>query len=49
MRNYWEHVGEHIENLGNMLETHWEHIGNPKKITNSPQKKKGPILKKSQS
>ncbi len=24
MRNYWEHVGEHIGNLGNMLRTHWE-------------------------
>ncbi len=38
MRNYWEHVREHIGNLGNMLGTHWEHIGN-KKITNPPQKK----------
>ncbi len=28
MKNYWKHVGEHIENLGNMLETHWEHIEN---------------------
>jgi len=24
MKSYWELVGEHIGNLGNMLGTHWE-------------------------
>jgi len=28
----WEHAGEHIGNLQNMLRTWWEHIENRKKI-----------------
>jgi hypothetical protein len=43
MKSHWEHVNEHIENLGNMLKTHsklhgnfmgtsWEYIETNKKI-----------------
>ncbi len=28
MRSYWENVGEHIRNLGNILGTHRKLVGN---------------------
>jgi hypothetical protein len=26
-RRYWEYIGEHIENLGNIVKTWWEQMG----------------------
>jgi hypothetical protein len=28
MKSYWEHVGNRIENLENMLGTYWKYQGN---------------------
>jgi hypothetical protein len=28
VRSYWEHNGDHIGNLGNMVRTHWKHDRN---------------------
>jgi len=41
MRCYGEHVEEHIGNLGNILRTHWELIGN---LSGTTENEKNPQL-----
>jgi hypothetical protein len=47
MRCYGEHVGEHIENLGNILGTHQELKGNPLGTSREHIVNQGKMKKKS--